>query len=118
MTIGLLVLRLIIGIVMAGHGAQKLFGWPGGYGREGTGGYFAGLGFRPGRFFAFAAGASELLGGILTALGFLGPIGPALMLAPMIVAAITVHWQHGLCATTNGLGLPRHGDLKSTRVNS
>src|ERR1051325_4086368 len=106
MTIGLLVLRLIIGIVMAGHGAQKLFGWLGGYGLEGTGGYFAGLGFRPGRFFAFAAGASELLGGRLTAPGFLGPIGPAPMLAPMIVAAITVHWQHVLFATTNGIELP------------
>ena len=102
---GLLVLRLIFGIVMAAHGAQKLFGWFGGYGLTGTGGFFEGLGFRPGRFFAFAAGASEFVGGLLTAAGLFGPVGPALMLAPMIVAAVTVHW-HGLFAMTNGVELP------------
>ena len=105
MTFGLLVLRLVFGLVMAAHGAQKLFGWFGGYGLNGTGGFFETLGFRPGRLFAFAAGASELTGGLLTAAGFLGPIGPALMLAPMIVAAVTVHW-HGLFATKNGIELP------------
>ena len=103
---GLLVLRLIFGIVMAAHGAQKLFGWFGGYGLNGTGGYFESLGFRPGRFFAFAAGASELLGGLLTAAGLFGPVGPALVLATMIVAAIAVHWQGGLFAMTNGIELP------------
>lgn len=103
---GLLVLRLIFGIVMAAHGAQKLFGWFGGYGLSGTGGYFDSLGFRPGRIFAFAAGASELLGGVLTAAGLFGPVGPALILAPMIVAAIAVHWQGGLFAMTNGIELP------------
>ena len=102
---GLLVLRLIFGIVMAAHGAQKLFGWFGGYGLTGTGGFFEGLGFRPGRFFAFAAGTSEFAGGLLTAAGLFGPVGPALMLAPMIVAAVTVHW-HGLFAMTNGVELP------------
>src|SRR5436189_194129 len=84
---GLLVLRLIFGIVMAAHGAQKLFGWFGGYGLNGTGGYFESLGFRPGRFFAFAAGASEFAGGLLVAIGLFGPIGPALVLATMIVTA-------------------------------
>lgn len=103
---GLLVLRLIFGIVMAAHGAQKLFGWFGGYGLTGTGGFLESLGFRPGRFFAFAAGASEFAGGLLIAAGLFGPVGPALVLATMIVAAITVHWQHGLFATSNGIEVP------------
>jgi putative oxidoreductase len=103
---GLLVLRLIFGIVMAAHGAQKLFGWFGGYGLSGTGGFLESLGFRPGRFFAFAAGASELAGGLLIAAGLFGPVGPALVLATMIVAAITVHWKGGLFAQSNGIEVP------------
>jgi putative oxidoreductase len=103
---GLLVLRLIFGIVMAAHGAQKLFGWFGGYGLSGTGGFLESIGFRPGRFFAFAAGASELAGGLLIAAGLFGPVGPALVLATMIVAAITVHWKGGLFAQSNGIEVP------------
>jgi len=103
---GLLVLRLIFGIVMAAHGAQKLFGWFGGYGLSGTGGFLESIGFRPGRFFAFAAGASEFAGGLLIAAGLFGPVGPALVLATMIVAAITVHWKGGLFAQSNGIEVP------------
>jgi len=103
---GLLALRLVAGLIMAAHGAQKLFGWFGGHGIAGTGHFFEGLGFRPGRFFAAAAGVSEFLGGLLIAAGFLGPIGPVLVLATMIVAVVTVHWPHGLFATTNGAELP------------
>jgi putative oxidoreductase len=103
---GLLVLRLLFGIVMAAHGAQKLFGWFGGYGLSGTGGFLESIGFRPGRFFAFAAGASEFAGGLLIAAGLFGPVGPALVLATMIVAAITVHWKGGLFAQSNGIEVP------------
>jgi putative oxidoreductase len=103
---GLLVLRLIFGIVMAAHGAQKLFGWFGGYGLSGTGGFLESIGFRPGRFFAFAAGAGEFAGGLLIAAGLFGPVGPALVLATMIVAAITVHWKGGLFAMSNGIEVP------------
>ena len=103
---GLLALRLVVGLVMAAHGSQKLFGWLGGYGIAGTGHFFEGLGFRPGRLFAAAAGTSELLGGLLIAAGFLGPIGPVLVLATMIVAIVTVHWSGGLFASTNGVELP------------
>jgi putative oxidoreductase len=106
MNAGLFVLRVVVGLVMAGHGAQKLFGWFGGYGIAGTGGYLESLGFRPGRIFATAAALAEFLGGLLIAVGFLGPIGPAVVLATMIVAAISVHWQNGLFATTNGIELP------------
>jgi putative oxidoreductase len=103
---GLLVARLVFGLIMSAHGAQKLFGWFGGYGLNGTGQFFAQLGFRPGRAFAIAASLAEVVSGVLVALGLFGPIGPALMLSVMIVAAITVHLRHGLFATTNGIEVP------------
>jgi putative oxidoreductase len=103
---GLLLARLIFGLVMAAHGSQKLFGWFGGYGIAGTGGFFETIGFRPGKFFAFAAGLGEFLGGLLIAFGLLGPIGPALMLSVMIVAAVSLHLKGGLFAQNNGIELP------------
>jgi putative oxidoreductase len=103
---GILIVRLVIGLLMAAHGSQKAFGWFGGYGLAGTGGFFEGLGFRPGRPFAAAAAYGELVSGILIALGFLGPIGPALMLSVMIVAAMSAHWKNGLFATSNGIEVP------------
>ena len=106
MNTGLLVARVVFGLLMAAHGSQKLFGWFGGYGLTGTAGFFESLGFRPARFFTVLASASELAGGLLVALGFLGPIGPALMLSVMIVAAVSVHWQHGLFASSNGIEVP------------
>ncbi len=99
---GLLVARLALGLAMAAHGSQKLLGWFGGYGLKGTSGFFEGLGFRPGVTFAAAASASEVVGGLLVALGFLGPIGPALIIGVMIVAAVTVHLKNGFFASTNG----------------
>ena len=106
MDAGLLLARMVFGLLMAAHGAQKLFGWFGGYGLTGTGGFFEQLGFRPGRLFAAAAGGTEVVAGLLVALGLLGPIGPALMISVMIVAAITVHWEHGLFAQNNGIEVP------------
>ena len=103
---GLLVARLVFGLLMAAHGTQKLFGWCGGYGLAGTGGFFETLGFRPGRAFAAAASLTEITGGLLLALGFLGPVGPALIISVMLVAAISVHWQNGLFAASNGIELP------------
>jgi len=102
---GLLLLRLVIGFSMAAHASQKLFGWFGGHGLTGTAGFFEALGFRPGRVFALAAGTTELLSGLLIALGFLGPIGSALMLSVMIVAALTVHWKNGFFASAGGIEL-------------
>jgi putative oxidoreductase len=106
MDAGLLLARMVFGLVMAAHGSQKLFGWFGGYGIAGTGGFFESLGFRPGRLFAMAAGASEVAGGLLLALGLLGPLGPAMIIAVMIVATATVHWAHGLFAQNNGFEVP------------
>ena len=104
--LGLLIARVVVGLLMAAHGTQKLFGWFGGYGLNATGEFFVQLGFAPGRLFAFAASAGELASGLLVALGFLGPVGPALMLSVMIVAAGSVHWEHGLFAASNGIELP------------
>ena len=104
--IGLMVARVIIGLLMAAHGAQKLFGWFGGYGLNATGEFMVKLGFNQGRVFAALASIIEITSGLLIALGFLGPIGPALMISVMLVAAITVHWPNGLFAAKNGIEIP------------
>jgi len=103
---GLLLARLIFGMLMVAHGGQKLFGWLGGYGIAGTAGFFEQLGFRPGRLFVITASLSEVVSGILIALGLFGPVGPALLLPVMIVAAVSVHWKGGLFAGTNGIEVP------------
>ena len=104
--IGLLVARLVLGLLMAAHGAQKLFGWFGGYGLNATGEFMVQLGFPSGRLFASTAAITEVASGLLVALGLFGPIGPALMISVMIVAAVTVHWPNGIFAMQNGIELP------------
>jgi putative oxidoreductase len=106
MDTGLLIARMVFGLLMAAHGTQKLFGWFGGYGLAGTAGFFEQLGFRPGKLFAGAAAGTETVAGLLVAFGLLGPLGPALIVSVMIVAAATVHWQHGLFASNNGIEVP------------
>jgi len=106
MDTGLLIARVVFGLLMAAHGTQKLFGWFGGYGLAGTAGFFEQLGFRPGKLFAGAAAGTETVAGLLVAFGLLGPLGPALIVSVMIVAAATVHWQHGLFASNNGIEVP------------
>jgi putative oxidoreductase len=103
LSLGLLAARLVFGLLMAAHGAQKLFGWFGGYGLAGTAGWMESIGFKPGRLFAAAAGLAEFTGGLLVALGLLGPVGPALMISVMIVAMMTVHWKNGVFVTANGI---------------
>src|ERR1700757_831183 len=92
---GLLIARLVLGLGLAAHGAQKLFGWFGGYGLKGTGGYFEQLGFRPGVPFAVAAGLSEFWGGVLWGLGSFTPFGAAPVLSAMLVAIVSVHLKNG-----------------------
>ena len=77
MKLGLTLLRVVIGALFFGHGTQKLFGWFGGHGIEGTAGFFESLGLKPGRRHATAAGAAEAGGGALVALGFLTPAAAA-----------------------------------------
>ncbi len=106
MNVGLLIARLILGLGLAAHGAQKLFGWFEGPKLQGAGGWLEGLGFHPGHLFALGAGLCEFVGGLLTALGLLGPIGPAIMMIPMLVAIFVVHWEHGFFNDKQGMELP------------
>lgn len=100
--LGLLLGRLVTGILMAGHGSQKLFGWFGGHGMEGTAGFLESLGFQPGRSWAFIAGGSEFGSGILTSIGLLHPVGPIMMLAPMWMALTKAHWDRPIWAQQGG----------------
>jgi len=102
MDIGLLVLRLAVGLTMAAHGSQKLFGWFGGYGIAGTGGWLESIGFRPGRLQAVVAGTFEFAGGLLIALGLLTPLGTALVIAVMVTAIGSVHLPKGFWVTDGG----------------
>jgi len=102
---GLILIRLVFGLLIAAHGAQKFFGWFGGHGLAGTAGFLESLGFRPGRLFAISASLTELASGLLIALGLFGPVGPALMLSVMIVAAVSVHLKNGLFAMAGGIEL-------------
>jgi putative oxidoreductase len=102
MDLGLLMIRLVIGILFIGHGAQKLFGWFGGYGLKGTGGWFESIGMKPGVTLAFLAGLAELLGGTLFAVGLLTPLAGILIAGTMVMAIIKVHAPNGLWATANG----------------
>ena len=102
MNLALLVLHVVVGVLFFAHGAQKLFGWFGGYGIGGTAGFFDQIGLQPGRLHAWAAALAETVGGILLALGLFTPIGAALVIAVMTAAVITVHWQKGPFNTEGG----------------
>ncbi|MBV7508756.1 DoxX family protein [Bacillus sp. sid0103] len=100
--IGLLIIRLVIGLLFVGHGAQKLFGWFGGYGLKGTGGWFESIGMKPGVTMALLAGLAELIGGILFTLGLLTPLAGILIAGTMVMAIVKVHAANGLWSTANG----------------
>jgi putative oxidoreductase len=103
MELGLLVLRVVVGLLFMGHGAQKLFGLFGGHGLAGTAGFFEqGLGLKPGKVHATGAGAAEFFGGLLLALGLLTPFAAAALIATMAVAIATVHFSKGLWSTEGG----------------
>lgn len=100
--IGLFIIRLIIGALFIGHGAQKLFGWFGGYGLKGTAGWLESMNLKPGAVMALMAGLSEFAGGILFVLGLFTPVAALLIAATMIMAIIKVHGANGLWSTANG----------------
>jgi putative oxidoreductase len=106
MDVALLVLRIVVGLYLFGHGAQKLFGWFGGPGLAGTEGWLRSIGFRPARLWALNAGLAEAAGGALVALGLLNPIGSLAIAAAMIVAIVTAHLGKGWFAMTGGPELP------------
>jgi putative oxidoreductase len=105
MDTGLLILRVVIGLLLVGHGSQKLFGSFGGHGLAGTGGFFHSIGFRPGRPMALVAGVSEAGAGLLLALGLLTPIAAAAVVGTLFVAS-SVHWKAGLWGQNGGFELP------------
>ena len=97
-----LLLRVPVGIILAAHGAQKLFGWFGGYGLEGTGQWMGSIGLETGYFMALLAGSGEFFGGLMLALGFLTRLGAALNVVAMAVALFWVHFANGLFLSNNG----------------
>ena len=102
MDIGLLLLRLVVGLTIAAHGAQMLSGWFGGQGLAKTGQLFEALGFRPGRSYALLAALAEIGGGVLLASGLATPLSAAIIFAVMIVAAFSAHLKQGFFITSGG----------------
>ncbi|WP_171644715.1 DoxX family protein [Paenibacillus phytorum] len=102
MALGLLIIRLVIGLSFAAHGSQKVFGWFGGYGPKGTGGFFDSIGIKPGVLMAVLAGLAEIAGGLLFAAGLWTPLGAALIVLIMLGAIIKVHAKNGYWVTSNG----------------
>jgi putative oxidoreductase len=105
MDTGLLLLRLVLGLLLIGHGSQKLFGAFGGHGLDGTGGFFHSIGFRPGRPMALVAGVSEVGAGLGLAVGLLTPLAAAATVGTLFVAS-SVHWKNGLWGQNGGFELP------------
>ena len=101
-----MIVRVAQGALMAGHGAQKLFGSFGGPGVEGTSGFMEMLGMRPGRPWAYLAGLSEFGGGVLTALGLFNPLGPLGVIGSMAMATRKAHWGKPIWVTEGGAELP------------
>lgn len=97
-----LVLRVPTGVILAGHGAQKLFGWFGGYGLEGTGQWLASIGLEPGYLMALLAGSAEFFGGLALILGLLTRPAAIVAAFTMLVAILSVHIGNGLFMANNG----------------
>lgn len=106
MDIMLLVLRIVVGLIFFGHGTQKLFGWWGGHGLEGTGQWLASMEAVPGKFWATVVGLAETLGGLGLTFGLLTPIAGAALVSVMLMAILRVHWENGLWNTNNGFEYP------------
>lgn len=99
---GALVLRVPVGIIFAAHGGQKLFGWFGGYGLEGTGQFFGSVGLNPGVLLALLAGSAEFFGGLALVAGLLVRPAAAALAFSMLVAIFAVHWSKGFFAGGGG----------------
>ena len=97
-----LALRVPVGIIFMAHGAQKLFGWFGGYGLEGTGGWMESIGLAPGFLMALMAGSAEFFGGLFILLGLLTRPAAIALGFTMVVAIFSVHFANGLFMSNNG----------------
>ena len=105
-SLGLLLLRLALGVIFAVHGAQKLFGAFGGGGPSGTAGFFGSIGIPAPGMMAWVVGLAEFLGGLSLLFGFLTPVGGALIAAVMAVAILVVHLKNGFFAANGGVEFP------------
>ena len=99
---GLTALRVPVGIIFTAHGAQKLFGWFGGHGLDGTAGWMASIGLEPGYLMALLAGSAEFFGGLALIAGFLVRPAAAALAFAMVVAILSVHVGNGLFMSNNG----------------
>jgi len=99
---GALALRIPVGLIFAAHGAQKLFGWFGGGGLEGTGQFFGSIGLAPGYLLALLAGLAEFFGGLALVAGLLVRPAAAALAFTMLVAIVSVHWDQGFFAAGGG----------------
>jgi putative oxidoreductase len=106
MSIALLILRIVVGGLLIGHGTQKLFGCWGGGGMKGTAQFFTSLRYPNGKLMAALAGATETGGGLLLAIGFLTPLAAAAIIGVMLNAIVAVHWNKGLWVTNGGFEYP------------
>lgn len=97
-----LALRLPISIIFMAHGSQKLFGWFGGYGLQGTGQWMASIGLEPGVLMAFLAGSGEFFGGLLILIGLLTRPAAAVLAFTMVVAILSTHISNGLFLSNGG----------------
>ena len=105
-SVGLLILRIVLGLVFLGHGSQKIFGWFGGHGMSGHTGFMEALGLRPARLFAWTSALGEFFGGLGVLLGLLTPLAAAGIIGSMATAIIKVHWKKGFWNTKGGLEYP------------
>jgi putative oxidoreductase len=100
--LGLLIIRVVVGLLFIGHGTQKLFGWFGGHGLAGTAGFFGQLGFPAPTVSAVVAGLTEAIAGLLFALGLLTPLAAAGLIGMMVSALVVVHRRNGLWVSNGG----------------
>ncbi len=119
MAAGLLILRVVVGALLVGHGTQKLFGWFGGHGPRTTGAFFEVLGYRPGVLFAVIAGLTEAGGGVMLAVGLLTPLAGAAVVGVMLNAASSLRgrgpwvinggWEYTVVLATVGASIALTG---------
>jgi len=104
--LGLLVLRLVVGLTMSAHGAQKAFGWWKGSGWAGWKAVMVRMGFRPATAWGVIGIAAELVGGLLLAIGFLTPLGAMALIGQSVVIIIKAHWSRGFWGRDGGFEFP------------
>jgi putative oxidoreductase len=104
--VGLLILRVVVGLFLVAHGAQKLFGSFGGPGLKGFTGWMASMGLKPAPIWGLMGALSEFGGGILLALGLLNPLGPLAIIGAMLMAIGLAHWSKGFWGSKGGYEYP------------